>query len=50
MKAQLTALIRKYPTASYFVLAFVLSWGGIFAVIRGGAIPAPPDEVQRLFA
>lgn len=43
------ALIRKHPTASYFVLAFLLSWGGILAVIRGGAIPAPPEESQRLF-
>ena len=43
------AFIRQHPTASYFVLAFALSWGGIMAVVRGGAIPAPPDEAQRLF-
>lgn len=43
-------LIRKHPVASYLLLAFALSWLGILAVIRGGAIPAPPDEAQRLFA
>ena len=42
-------LIRRYPVASYFTLAFAISWGGILAVIRGGAIPAPADETQRLF-
>ena len=41
--------IRKHPTASYFALAFAVSWGGILAVIQGGAIPAPPAEAQRLF-
>jgi len=41
--------IRSHPAASYFTLAFALSWGGVLAVIRGGAIPAPPDEADRLF-
>jgi membrane protease YdiL (CAAX protease family) len=44
------AFIRRHPTASYFAVAFLLSWGGILAVLRGRAIPAPPDEAQRLFA
>lgn len=44
------AFIRKHPTASYFALAFLISWTGILVVIRGGPIPAPPDEAQRLFA
>ncbi|HEX6943659.1 MAG TPA: CPBP family intramembrane glutamic endopeptidase [Gemmatimonadaceae bacterium] len=43
------ATIRKHPVASYFALTFLLSWGGIFAVIGGGAIPAPPEEADRLF-
>jgi len=43
------ATIRKHPVASYFALTFVLSWGGILAVIDGGAIPAPPEEARRLF-
>lgn len=43
------AFIRQHPTASYFVLAFAISWGGILAVLRGGPIPAPTEEAQRLF-
>ena len=43
------ATIRRHPVASYFALTFLLSWGGIFAVIGGGAIPAPPEEANRLF-
>jgi membrane protease YdiL (CAAX protease family) len=39
-----------HPGTCYFALAFAISWGGILAVIRGGAIPAPPDEANRLFA
>lgn len=43
------SFVRRYPAACYFTLAFALSWGGILAVIRGGPIPAPPDEAHRLF-
>lgn len=41
--------IRRHGVASYFMLAFAISWGGILAVLRGGTIPAPPDEAHRLF-
>ena len=41
--------IRNHPALSYFALAFVISWGSILVVIRGGEIPAPPEEAQRLF-
>lgn len=41
--------VRRHPLASYFALTFLLSWGGILAVIHGGAIPAPPEEANRLF-
>jgi hypothetical protein len=41
--------IRSHAAFCYFTLAFAISWGGVLVVIRGGAIPAPPDEAQRLF-
>jgi len=41
--------IRNHPVASYFLLAFAISWVGILVVIRGGAIPAPAEEAHRLF-
>jgi membrane protease YdiL (CAAX protease family) len=43
------SLIRRHPATFYFVLALAISWGGVLAVIRGGPIPAPPDEASRLF-
>lgn len=45
----MTDLLRKHPLASYFILAFALSWGGVFAVITPGAIPARPDRAEELF-
>jgi len=44
------SLIRRHRATCYFALAFAISWGGIFAVVRGGAFPAPPEEAHRLFA
>ena len=44
------SFIRRHRAMCYFTLAFVISWGGILAVLRGGAIPAPPEEAHRLFA
>ena len=43
------SFVRRHPAACYFTLAFLISWSGILVAIRGGAIPAPPDEAQRLF-
>lgn len=45
----MTRLIRNNPVASYFLLAFAISWGGIVAVVFPGAIPAPASETERLF-
>lgn len=44
-----TAFVRRHPVACYVAIAFAISWGGVLAVVRGGAIPAPPSEASRLF-
>ena len=41
--------IRSHPALCYFTLAFAISWAAVLVVIRGGPIPAPPEEAQRLF-
>ena len=39
--------IRRHPTLTYFVLTFVISWGGILLVIGGpGAIPSPSEQAM----
>lgn len=43
------AFIQRHPAASYFLLAIVLSWGGIVAVIWPGSLPASAAEAERLF-
>ena len=43
------SLVRRNPLFSYCALAIAISWAGILAVIRMGAIPAAPAEAERLF-
>lgn len=43
-----SAFIRKYPLSTYFVLTFVLSWGGILVAARPDGIStasAPPQSL-----
>ena len=42
-------LVRKYASASYFILAFALSWGGVGVLIAPGEVPAPPARADQLF-
>jgi membrane protease YdiL (CAAX protease family) len=43
------AYMTGHPMLSYYALAFAISWGGMLLVIGGpGAIPAKPDQVERL--
>lgn len=43
------AFIQRHPVASYFLLAIVISWGGIMAIVLPGSIPASPADAERLF-
>lgn len=41
--------IKSHPLLTYFVLTFILSWGGILLLIGGpGAIPAPSEQSMQL--
>jgi membrane protease YdiL (CAAX protease family) len=44
-----TNFIKKYPVSAYFLLTFLVSWGGVIAVIGTKNIPATPEETTRLF-
>ena len=44
------ALLQRNALATYFVLAFVISWGGVLFVTGGPAgIPGTKEETDRLF-
>src|ERR1043166_5426311 len=42
--------IKRHPLLAFYVLAFVISWGGILLVIIGGrsAVPATQEQFDRL--
>lgn len=44
------SFIKRHPVLTYFVLTFVISWGGVLLVIAvgRGAIPATPKQFERL--
>lgn len=47
--SSLRIFIKRHPLATYYVLTFLISWGGILLVIGGlGGLPGTPEEVERL--
>jgi membrane protease YdiL (CAAX protease family) len=43
------AFIGRHSVLTYFILTFVISWGGILIVIGGpGAIPTPGEQAMKL--
>jgi uncharacterized protein len=47
----LRAFVRARPVLAYFVLTFLISWGGALLLIPAlfGGIPVPVEEMDRLF-
>jgi membrane protease YdiL (CAAX protease family) len=42
-------LVMRHPVVTYFVLTFLISWGGILVLVAPGGIPGKPEDVARLF-
>jgi len=40
--------IKKYPVLTYYILVFVISWGGILLVVGPTGIPGTEEQVERL--
>jgi membrane protease YdiL (CAAX protease family) len=45
--ATLTAFLRRRPVLVYYVLVFVISWGGILSVVGLSGLPATPAQVEQ---
>ena len=45
------ALIREHPVITYFVLAYLISWGGLLLIAGGPfGIPGTSEQIKKLFA
>jgi membrane protease YdiL (CAAX protease family) len=45
----ISVFIKRHPVWAYYILTFVISWGGILLVIGGpGGIPGTPMQFKRL--
>ncbi len=46
----ITAFIKRHPVLTYYVLVFVISWGGILILIGGpGNVPGTKEQAEKLF-
>ena len=47
--ASINSFIIRHPVLTYFVLGFVISWGGVLLIIGGpGSIPGSREQVDQL--
>jgi uncharacterized protein len=44
----ITTFIKKYPLLTYYVLVFIISWGGILLLVGPRGIPGTEQQVERL--
>ncbi len=40
---------KRHPTITYYVLVFLISWGGVIIAVVADGIPATPEQTTRLF-
>lgn len=40
--------IKKYPVVSYFIMTFVISWGGIFILGAPYGMPTSNEQFEKL--
>ncbi|HEY5946033.1 MAG TPA: type II CAAX endopeptidase family protein [Kofleriaceae bacterium] len=48
MRTTLRGLIRRYPATSYFALTFLISWGGLVAIVGPSGLVGTKQEFERL--
>jgi uncharacterized protein len=41
--------LRSHPVTGYYGLTFLISWGGLLAIVGPANIPGSADDVERLF-
>jgi membrane protease YdiL (CAAX protease family) len=41
-------LIKRHPVVTYFILAFIISWGSMLIVVGPGGFPCTPEEIESL--
>jgi membrane protease YdiL (CAAX protease family) len=41
--------IQRHPVLAFYLLVFVISWGGLLVIAAPSGIPGPEDQVNRLF-
>lgn len=44
-----TTFLKRHPVAIFFFLTFLISWGGVFAVVGPSGLPGTAEEIDRLY-
>ena len=44
-----SAFVERHPVTTFFTLAFLISWGGVFAITLPTGIPGQGEAVDRLY-
>ena len=44
-----SSLLEKHPVTAFFILAFLISWGGVFAITLPAGFPGQGETVDRLY-